>query len=69
MLFGGGDHGLLHDALYVATTGSPSREDAHRIIETQKCQFCFVKLMIFEVPLQERMLIESSELRNVSFAY
>ena len=68
MPFRVGDHGLLHDALYVATTGSPSREDAHRIIKTQKCQFCQVKLMIFEVPLQESMLIESSKLRNVSSA-
>ena len=47
---------------------SPSRENAYRIIRTQKCQFCLLKLMVFGVPLQERMLIELSKLRNVSFA-
>ena len=55
-------------ALNVATAGSPSRENAHRIIKTQKCQSCPVKLMVFGVHLQERILIESSKLRNVSFA-
>ena len=54
-------------ALNVATAGSPSRENAHRIIKTQKCQFCLVKLMVFGTPLQESMLIESSKLRNISF--
>ena len=49
--------------------GSLSRENVHRIIKTQKCQFCLVKLMVFGVPLQERLLIESPKLRNVSFAW